>query len=70
MVLPKFERLARELETFTERKIELEPLIASIRNQTISKEDLVKELQKARLGYFANKVLDDFYRDNPIEEEE
>ena len=70
MALAPYEELARELSTFTDRQAELSTLIASIRNNSISKQDLIEELKKAKLTYFANKVADEYYILNPLEEEE
>lgn len=63
MNLPILEELARELETFHDRQEELAPIIAHARDDNYDRNQLVGELDDAKLGFFAAKLSRGYYEE-------
>ncbi len=64
----KLETLIKELETFNdERKQRLLPIIGHARDDSYSREVLIRELRDAKFGYFANKLKLGYYDANEKE---
>jgi hypothetical protein len=61
--MPKLEVLARELETFTDRK-DLARVIEHIRNDAYPIDGIVRELIALKMKYFAQKLKSGYYELN------
>lgn len=62
--LPKLERLAREIETMQDP--ELASLVLHARDNMYDRDTLIQELIDAHLRFFAKKLKDGYYDENPV----
>lgn len=62
--LPKLERLAREIESMNNPN--LTSIVAHIRDDKYDRVKLAEELTEARCRFFAMRLMENYYDDNPL----